>query len=292
MGILSQATSSHMSSDTAALPGGSPANPPPPKPSGAWLGSQSVFDTRDERKLGRAMGASMMIHGAILLGLILAVTVAPEQSAQLMQDLKVVFLSEAGPGGGGGGSPAPAPAKKMEIPKHAPPTPAVVTPVPQPTVPPPPVPILNAPVETSAASVLQASGSSSVSLANIGGGGRGRGLGPGSGDGVGDGKDKGFGGGAYAPGAGVNNPILLQEEKPKYTSEAMRAKIQGVAEVEAVVLENGLVGDVRIHKSLDKVFGLDLEALAAARKWRFRPATVQGKPVAFKVIIQLEFRLH
>lgn len=281
-----------MNSDTAALPGGSPANPQPPKPGGAWLGSQSVFDTRDERKLGRAMGASMMIHGGIFLALILAVTVAPQQSAQLMQDLKVVFLSEAGPGGGGGGSPAPAPAKKMEVPKHAPPTPAVVTPVPQPTVPPPPVPILNAPVETSAATVLQASGSSSVSLANVGGGGRGRGLGPGAGDGVGDGKDKGFGGGAYAPGAGVNNPILLQEEKPKYTSEAMRAKIQGVAEVEAVVLENGLVGEVRIHKSLDKVFGLDLEALAAARKWRFRPATVQGKPVAFKVIIQLEFRLH
>lgn len=281
-----------MSSDTAALPGGSPAGPQPPKPSGAWLGSQSVFDTRDERKLGRAMGASMMIHGGILLGLILAVTVAPEQSAQLMQDLKVVFLSEAGPGGGGGGSPAPAPAKKMEVPKHVPPTPAVVTPVPQPTVPPPPVPILNAPVETSAASVLQASGSSSVSLANIGGGGRGRGLGPGSGDGVGDGKDKGFGGGAYGPGAGVNNPVDIWQEKPKYTSEAMRAKIQGVAEVEAVVLENGLIGDVRIHKSLDKVFGLDLEALVAARKWRFRPATFQGKPVPFKVIIQLEFRLH
>jgi protein TonB len=281
-----------MSSDQAVLPGGSPANAQPPKPSGAWLGAQSVFDTRDDRKLGRAMGVSMMIHGGVLALILVAVTVAPQQSAQLMQDLKVVFLSEAGPGGGGGGSPAPAPAKKMEVPKHVPPTPAVVTPVPQPTVPPPPVPILNAPVETSAASVLQATGTSSVSLADIGGGGRGRGLGRGTGDGVGDGKDKGFGGGAYAPGAGVNNPILLQEEKPKYTSEAMRAKIQGVAEVEAVVLENGLVGEVRIHKSLDKVFGLDLEALAAARKWRFRPATVQGKPVPFKVIIQLEFRLH
>jgi periplasmic protein TonB len=292
VGILSQASSSHMSSDTAALPGGSPANPKSPNAGGSWLGSQSVFDTRDERKLGRAMGVSMMIHGGVLAIIMLALTVAPQQSAQLMQDLKVVFLSEAGPGGGGGGSPAPAPAKKMEVPKHAAPTPAIVTPVPQPTVPPPPIPILNAPVETSASSVLQASGSSSVSLADIGGGGRGRGLGRGSGDGVGDGKDKGFGGGAYAPGSGVNNPILLQEEKPKYTSEAMRAKIQGVAEVEAVVGENGLVTDVRIHKSLDKVFGLDLEALAAAKKWRFRPAMFQGKPVAFKVIIQLEFRLH
>ena len=282
-----------MSSDTAALPGGSPANAKPPNSSGSWLGSQSVFDTRDERKLGRAMGVSMMIHGGILALIMVALTVAPEQSARLMEDLKVVFLSEAGPGGGGGGSPAPAPAKKLEIPKTAPPKPAVVTPVPEPVVaPPPPVPTLVAPVETNAARVLQSTGTSSISLADYGGGGRGRGVGAGDGAGVGDGKDKGFGGGAYAPGAGVTNPVDLWQEKPKYTSEAMRAKIQGVAEVEAVINEQGLVTDVRIHKSLDKVFGLDLEALAAARKWRFRPATVQGKPVSFKVIIQLEFRLH
>ncbi len=292
MGILSQATSSHMSSDQAVLPGGSPANPDPQKSSGAWLGSQSVFDRRDERKLGRAMGASMAIHGGILALILIAVAVAPAQVAQTMEDLKVVFLSEAGPGGGGGGNPAPAPVKKLEVPKTAPPKPAVVTPVPEPVAPPPPVPTLVAPVQTSAASVLQSSGTSSVSLADYGGGGRGRGVGAGDGAGLGDGKDKGFGGGAYAPGSGVINPGLLHEEKPKYTSEAMRAKIQGVVDVEAVVGENGLVTDVRIHKSLDKVFGLDLEALAAARKWRFRPATYQGKPVPFKVIIQLEFRLH
>lgn len=95
----------------------------------------------------------------------------------------------------------------------------------------------------------------------------------------------------YTPGPGVTNPTLLFEEKPKYTQDALRAKIQGVVEIEAIILADGTVGDVRIHKSLDKVFGLDLEALAAARKWRFTPAASNGKPVPFKVIIQLEFRL-
>lgn len=281
-----------MSSDEAVLPGGSPANPGSPKSGGAWLGSQSVFENRDERKLGRAMISSIAIHGGLFALILIAVTVAPAQVAQTVEDLKVVFLSEAGPGGGGGGNPAPAPAKKLEVPKTAPPKPAVVTPVPEPVAPPPPVPTLVAPVQTSAASVLQSSGTSSVSLADYGGGGRGRGVGAGDGAGLGDGKDKGFGGGAYGPGAGVTNPIDLWQEKPKYTSEAMRAKIQGVAEVEAVINEQGLVTEARIHKSLDKVFGLDLEAIAAARKWRFRPATLNGKPVPFKVIIQLEFRLH
>ena len=93
-------------------------------------------------------------------------------------------------------------------------------------------------------------------------------------------------------GPGVVNPILLYEEKPTYSEAAMRAKIQGVVEVEAVVLANGLVGEVRIHKSLDKTFGLDEAALAAAKKWRFRPAMFNGQVVPFKVIIQLEFRLR
>lgn len=96
----------------------------------------------------------------------------------------------------------------------------------------------------------------------------------------------------YGPGQGVTNPMVLHEEKPKYTQDGLRAKIQGVVEVEAIVDENGLVSQARISKSLDKgVYGLDDEALAAARKWRFRPALAAGKPVPFKVIIQLEFRV-
>ncbi len=256
---------------------------------GAWLGSQSIFDARDERKLGRAMGASMALHGGLLALLIFGLAIAPSQILDNTPDLDVVFLVEPGPGGGGGGSPAPAPVKKLEIPKHQAAAPPVAVPVP--TVVPPP-PVLIAPIETSSATVLQAAGSSTISLADFGGGGRGGGIGSGSGSGVGPGTDKGFGGGAYGPGAGISNPTLVREQKPKYTSEAMRAKIQGIAEVEAVVLENGTVGDVRIHKSLDKVFGLDLEALAAAKLFIFRPAIANGKAVSFKVIIQLEFRLH
>lgn len=93
------------------------------------------------------------------------------------------------------------------------------------------------------------------------------------------------------PGPGVSNPVVLFEQKPVYTPDALRAKIQGTVEVEAVINESGLVGPVRIHKSLDKVFGLDLEALVAARKWRFKPAMKDGKPVAFVAIILLEFKL-
>jgi TonB family protein len=243
-----------------------------------WLGSQSIFDRKDDRKIGRAMGASLAAHLALVAVLAIILTVAPQTFLRNDPPLeyKVVFLQEPGPGGGGGGSPAPAPPKPMEIPKPKAPDPIPVTP-------PPPIPV----------PVLQSTGQSSVSLAPYGGGGRGGGIGPGTGNGVGPGTGGGFGGGAYRPGSGVSFPTLIRQEQPKYTSEAMRAKVQGSVELEAVILENGTVGEVRIMKSLDKVFGLDQEAITAARKWLFRPGIgPDGKPVATIVTLILEFRLH
>ena len=179
----------------------------------------------------------------------------------------------------------------LEIPKHKAPEVAPI-PIPKPADP-PPTPTLVAPIETNAANLLQSTGQSSVSLAAYGGGGRGGGVGSGTGNGVGPGTGGGFGGGAYRPGSGINFPTLLRQEQPKYTSDAMRAKIQGVVELEAVVLEDGTVGEVRVVKSLDKMFGLDQEAIAAARRWLFRPGTDRsGKPVATIVTLILEFRLH
>lgn len=101
-----------------------------------------------------------------------------------------------------------------------------------------------------------------------------------------------FGAGAYRPGVGIVNPIVVSRVHPKYTSDAMRAKIQGFVEVEAVVQRDGTVGDVRILKSLDNLFGLDGQALDAARQWRFTPAMRNGEAVPCIVLIQLEFKLH
>ena len=106
-------------------------------------------------------------------------------------------------------------------------------------------------------------------------GGAGAGTGTGSGEGRGSGLGPGFGGGtgggAYRPGNGVTSPQLVREMKPNYTANAMRAKVQGVVLLECVVLPDGSVGEVTILKSLDKVFGLDEEAIKAAKQWRFRP---------------------
>jgi len=79
---------------------------------------------------------------------------------------------------------------------------------------------------------------------------------------------------------------------PQYSADAMRAKIQGLVVVSAVVLPDGSVSDVRVIRSLDRVFGLDMKAIEAARQWRFFPGTRQGEPVPVFVNIELEFNLR
>ena len=90
---------------------------------------------------------------------------------------------------------------------------------------------------------------------------------------------------------GLVLPKLTKAAPPHYTAQAMRRKIQGAVEVQAVVGVDGAVDRVRIFKSLDKKYGLDEEALASARKWQFEPGTLNGKPVPVLVIVHMEFYL-
>jgi len=100
----------------------------------------------------------------------------------------------------------------------------------------------------------------------------------------------GFGKGAYAGPdvvAGVIKVVV-----PTYSPEALQAAIEGSVELEVVVDGNGSVRDVRVTKSLDAVHGLDNRAIEAARKWKFRPASIDGKEVACVVPIAVSFHLH
>jgi TonB family protein len=97
--------------------------------------------------------------------------------------------------------------------------------------------------------------------------------------------------GAAVPGKGVTYPQALRQVRPQYTSAAMKAKIQGAVLVECVVLPNGTVGSARVVKSLDATFGLDDEAVKAAKQWRFQPGTRDGVPVPVAVTIELTFTL-
>lgn len=242
-----------------------------------------------------ATAVSVALHGALILivAFLLTRDPAPVPVAEPPMPIStLVFLEMTGPGGGGGGSPEPAPPAPIEIPKTDPPAPVPVD-VPPPVTAPPPPPTLTVPIMTPDAVSFRATGTSRVALtAPTGGGGLGRGMGPGRGDGVGDGTGGQFGGGIARGGAGIEGPTLLRDREPNYTSEALRARIQGEVELRAVVLEDGSVGEVEVVRSLDRTYGLDIEAIKAARQWRFVPARQNGKPVKIVVSMFIAFRIN
>jgi TonB family protein len=102
-----------------------------------------------------------------------------------------------------------------------------------------------------------------------------------------------FGRGAYRLGNDIQPPRVLKIGRAQYTAEAMRHRVQGSVLVEAVVQPDGHVGDVRLIKSLDPQYGLDAEALSAARTWTFEPGRDRnGQAVPVIVGLQIDFHLR
>jgi periplasmic protein TonB len=121
--------------------------------------------------------------------------------------------------------------------------------------------------------------------------GHGNGLGNGNGNGLGPGEGWNTGGGLPNAGTGgYGIPQCLYCPRADYSDEAMKVKIQGVVELLAVITVDGRVTDVHVVKGLG--YGLDENAVKAARTWRLRPALgPDGKPSAVREIIEMQFQL-
>ena len=263
------------------------------------------------RQSNVGVGASIAAHVSFGLLILLALRFAPQPNpAEFLPDAPIndiVWLAVPGPGGGGGGggNKAPEPPRKAELPgKEKISVPVAKTPTPTPDPPkvePPPAELLIpartvASAEQTLPGVIQSAPTTTDSQGvGAGGGagtGTGQGIGAGQGSGLGAGFGGGTGGGAFRPGAGVTLPVVLREVKPAYTADAMRAKVQGSVWLECIVLPDGSVGEVKVTRSLDPIFGLDQEAIKAAKMWRFRPGMRQGEPVPVIITIELTFTLR
>jgi periplasmic protein TonB len=246
-------------------------------------------------------GLSIAAH-AIVFGILIYAAAHVPQVVQTVGTVTgdFVFRNRTGPGGrdGGRGTTTTDPPRGAQIPRTKP---LEVTPVPNPADT-PPIPEMNIPVITLHAEQMLPGALAQMDTTSPGrgsgpGGGGGRGPGgggPGDGTGLGPGGPGGFGGEGFGIGADVTQPLLIKEVKPNYTVEAMRAKLQGTVEMDAVVLPDGSVdpGSIRITRSLDSTFGLDQQAVIAVKQWHFRPGTFKGKAVAVRVNVELTFTLR
>lgn len=277
---------------------------------------RSPFDARQQRA-GGAAGVSLAAHVLFLFVTYIVVT-RPESSRtgsvseEAVARPELVFLAVAGPGGGGGGggNRTPTPPSRLQtrgldalsVPVVTPPplTPPREQLEPRPD---PPEIALNVPVKpmdfgqipvAGAVDGLNTAPAGSQGPGTDGGAGAGKngGSGPGDGPGLGPGSGGGTDGGVFQLGSGITPPQVIRQIRPAYTAEAMHARIQGEVLVTAIVRPDGTVTDVRVSRSLDRVFGLDEEALKTARQWRFKPATRFGQPVAVYVTIGVGFTMH
>jgi protein TonB len=268
-----------------------------------------------QSRLGLA--ASALIHSvtiALLAYLFGHRPVAPDVSGKpSFTSTALVWLYEPGPGGGGGGggnrmkdSP-----QRVLLPGHDVTTVPVkkapsIEPAPAAAPEPNPIERLVIPAEPLSSATEQLPGAPVAidappgppTIARGSGQGPGTGTGNGSGDGPGDGpglgpgRDGGSGDGPYRPGTGVTMPVELRRGTAEYTTDAMRARIQGSVLVECVVQTSGACTNVHILRSLDSTFGLDQEAVKAAGRWRFRPGMRQGRPVPVLVTMEVAFTLR
>src|ERR1700757_3282478 len=140
---------------------------------------------------------------------------------------------------------------------------------------------------TTAANVTLANGQGSGSGMGTGYGG---GMGAGTGNGFGPGTGGNTGGGLYHIGGGVSAPVAIFTPEAEFSDEARRAKYQGVCLISLIVDAQGNPQNPRVVRPLG--MGLDEKALEAVRKYKFKPAMKEGKPVPVMMSIEVNFRLY
>ena len=90
--------------------------------------------------------------------------------------------------------------------------------------------------------------------------------------------------------AGETPPKALFQPEPQYNAVAGKAKLQGTTILNAVIDKQGIPERIQVARAIG--IGLDDAGVEAVQKWRFRPATRNGEPVAVAVSIEVTFRLY
>jgi periplasmic protein TonB len=262
------------------------------------LGDSAIYRTRPSNFLAAYLGQTIGIVVLVLLINYFGHRRIPELKAVISDFASISFspTTDEPSGGGGGGDRSKLAASRGVLPpmtmRDQLTPPEAVLNNPDPKLPEPPSVIAITEVK------LPQLGQLGDPLANMQGPlsngiGKNGGIGSDCCGGVGQKPGRGFGddvGNVYRPGmAGVTLPRAIYDPDPEYSDEARHNKYQGSVVLFLVVDAQGQPRDIRLQRSL--VMGLDEKAMAAVSKWRFQPATLNGKPVATQINVEVTFRL-
>ena len=90
-------------------------------------------------------------------------------------------------------------------------------------------------------------------------------------------------------GGEIRPPRKVTDVAPVYPPIARAAHVEGIVILEAVIGEDGAVGDVRVLRSISL---LDSAAVDAVRQWRFTPTLLNGQPVPVVMTVTVAFMLR
>lgn len=82
-------------------------------------------------------------------------------------------------------------------------------------------------------------------------------------------------------------PVPVRTVPPDYPNELRREGVSGIVTVKCTIDEQGNVQEPEVEKSTNGAF--DKPAIAALKKWKFKPAKQDGAPVSIKVSIPIKF---
>jgi TonB family protein len=85
-------------------------------------------------------------------------------------------------------------------------------------------------------------------------------------------------------------PRAVSAPPAEFSEQARGKGIQGVSVLSVIVEPDGSTSHIRVAKALG--MGLDEKAIEAVKKWKFKPATLNGKPVAVQIFVQVQFHLY
>ena len=268
--------------------------------SGPDLFSLFSEEGRDSYRVRREPFVFSLLGQGLILVLLCLVAINPFPTPPgapgmvRFKDFPLIFSGRSG-GGGGGRDPLPAshgvPPQASLSPQIVPPT--VKFPAEMPKLPMPETVEVAPDVPLPQGSQIGDPMSQFTRVPSNGPGGPG-GIGPGCCDGVGPSMGPGVGDGPpgiYSPGKmGVTVPVAIYHPEPSFSDEARKAKQQGVVILLVVVGKDGRTYDIRVTQSLG--MGLDEKAIEAVSQWRFKPATLNGQPVATQIAVELDFHLY
>jgi periplasmic protein TonB len=89
--------------------------------------------------------------------------------------------------------------------------------------------------------------------------------------------------------AGMMEPVLISRVEPEYPRAALIARAQGMVILEAIITKTGTVEQVKTLRADHAL--LEKTAIDAVRRWKYRPAMLNNKPVKVYFTVTVIFKL-